>query len=331
MKRSVLGASLLFAAAVLAFAEGAKTSVGLELEGDYQPPNHEGVDASGLVPIVFGTQTGPGGREVGSSWGAGEVKAILSESLVLPALSGKSSLTSGNNLSLQAAEEFSPVSLNANFSAVLTPVAFLRLGAGAGLGTGWDIGFVGMGLNNAGTIEAQNFGGVIYRAWIEGTLQFDLAAVVPGEWNHIVALANPRIQYQGYSGASNDQAWIWEADDAMNFNGLKLTGNYLLGYQMPLAFDLVALLLQTEGWIGDVASRSTMNSGGWGSDYTYLTFGPLFDFKINGASSIAVLPQFKTGIQWTSGTQYHLDFQTRSYQSTYVYFYRLAFDYTLKI
>jgi hypothetical protein len=117
----------------------------------------------------------------------------------------------------------------------------------------------------------------------------------------------------------------------MNIDGFKLTGSYVLGYQMPIVLDLAALLLQTESYIGSVAASSTMASGGWGSDYTYLTFGPLFDFKLSAKSTLAILPQFKTGIKWTDSTTRALYFENRAYSDSYVYFYRVAFDYNLKL
>ncbi len=331
MKRLPLTLALLATLAAMASAEG-KTS--LELQADYLFPNYAAVDAGGLVPIAYGIYNPASAtqRSVGSTWGGGELKAILDYKLAFPALVGAGPLTSGNNLALDFAGQFSPVSLNANFEATLTPIAFLKFAAGAGLGTGWDVGFVGLAMiNSTGAYDSQSFGGLVYRAWLEGTFQFDLAAVMPGEWNHVVVLAAPKIQYQAYSRAGDDQAWLWEADPGMNFNGLKLTGSYLLGYQMPIALNMVALLLQTEGWLGSVRDRSIGASGGWGSDFTYLTFGPLFNVSMDDRSSIAILPQFKTGIKWTQGSTTLLDFQQRVYEAPYVYFYRVAFDYTLKL
>jgi hypothetical protein len=330
MKRSLFAALAFALLTTLGFAEALRGELSLEVQGDYGFPNLEATNASGLVPIDYSQEKGTEGREVGSTWGSAEAKAALNYQLVSPAFVGEGALTKDNNLALDFTCELSPVSLNANFSATLTPIAFLKLAAGAGVGTGWDIGFVGLGLNKAGTIASQPFGGAIYRAWVGGTFQFDLAAVLPGAWNHVVVLASPKVVYQAYSAAKDDEAWVWEADKGMNFNGLKLYGNYLLGYQPPMAMDLAGILLQTEGWLGSVAEKSPMAKG-WGSDYTYLIFGPLFDFKLGSGSSIAVLPQFKTGIKWSEATKWEKDFRIRSYDGSYAYFYRLAFDYTLKL
>ena len=58
---------------------------------------------------------------------------------------------------------------------------------------------------------------------------------------------------------------------------------------------------------------------------------PLFDFKLDRKSSLAVLPQFKTGIKWNDATAWNLDFQQRVYEEPYFYFYQMAFDYTLEL
>jgi hypothetical protein len=315
-------------------ADGPAIGTSLEVEGDYQFPNHEATDTSGFAPIVYGTAGGTDSdrREAGSAWGAGELKGIIDRSLVFPFLKGGTALTKDNNLALDFSGEVSPISLNANFKATLTPVAFLKLAVGAGIGTGWsELGFIGLAINDLGTMEPQNFGGIVYRAWVEGTFQFDLAAFFPGEWNHVVLLASPKVEYQAYTGADANTPWMWEADDGMNFNGWQLYCSYFIGYQMPIALDTVGLLLQTQGWFGTVREKSTEASGGWGSDFTYLTFGPIFDFRIDKKSSIAILPQFKTGLQWSDVTKWNLDFQKRSYQDAYLYFYRIAFDYNLKL
>ena len=324
---------LAFAAMSPITAEDHVSSTSLEIEADYLFPNHEAIDASGFSPIIYGVVGGTASqlRKAGSSWGGGELKAVIDHKLRFPFLLGGDALMKDNNITLDFLGEFSPVSANTNFKISLTPIAFLKFEAGVGIGSGWDIGFIGLAVNNNGNIEPQNFGGVVYRAWVAGTFQFDLAAIIPGEWNHVVLLTSPKVQYQAYSSASPDKAWLWEADQGMNFNGFKLTGNYLLGYQMPIALDLVGFLLQPEGWIGPVREKSTMATGGWGSDFTYLTFGPLFDFKIDDKSSIAVLPQFKTGIKWTDATAWNLYFGDRHFEAPYTYFYRVAFDFTLKL
>jgi hypothetical protein len=338
MQRLLL--ALAFTCACCAFSTaddlgGSSRETKLEVQGYYSFPNQAAVDASGFAPIAYGLRTGASTseRDVGSSWGGAGIKAILSRTLAFPAFVGPGALTSGNNVSVGLSGELTPLSVDANVETTLTPIAFLNFALGAGCGTGWDIGFPGLGTidSTSGEVVKRNFGGLVYRAWAKGTFQFDLAAVLPGDWNHIVVQASPYVEYRAYTGADANTAWTWEADDGMDFNGWTLYGEYFIGYKMPIAISMVGLLLQTQRYIGSVASLSTMASDGWGSDFTYCTFGPLFNFALDKKSSLAILPQFKTGIDWTDGTTRRNYFENRVYESPYLYFYRVAFDYSLEL
>jgi hypothetical protein len=321
-----------------AYASALGVESSLEIQGFYSFPNHEAVDAAGFAPIEYGelASASASGRAVGSSWGGAGAKLILARKMTVPALTGAGALTKGNNLSFTLSGELTPISFCAGLEASLTPIAFLKFSAGASGGTGWDIGFTGLGIvdPDSGNIERQDFGGVVYRAWGKATLQMDLAALLPGEWNHLVAQASSSIEYRAYTGAGAGTAWVWEADEGMNFNGWSLCGEYLIGYQMPIAFSLMGIIVQTESWLGSVremAPSDGSKASRWGSDFTYVTFGPVFGFALNERSGLAILPQFKTGIDWTDATTCIKDFENRVFESPYLYFYRVAFDYSLKL
>jgi hypothetical protein len=325
--------ALAFAALPLA-AEGTSESLGFELMGAYYIANQEGygVDAGGFAPINYSVLGGASGqRDLGSTWGGAEAKAVIDKSWTIPALVSEGALTEGNNLALDLSGEISPVSLNAGFKATLTPIAFLKFQAGAKVGTGWSIGFDGLGLNEAGTTVARPFGGVVCQAWASGTFQFDLAALMPGDWNHVVVLASPQIAYQYCSLAGDDDAWVWEADSGMDYNGLKLKGSYVLAYQMPLALNMVGILAEPEGYIGSVAAKSTAASGGWGSDATTWGLSAIFNFKLSDKASLALLPQIKSHVKWTDATTRDADFRDRVFEGYYWYLNRIAFDFSLEL
>jgi hypothetical protein len=320
-------------------AEGTSSSTSLDVMGAYYFPNHAGFDTpTEFLPIDYSKLTGASGqRDIGSDWGGAEIKAVVDHKMVFPALVGTGDLTKDNNLAVDVSGELSPVSINAKAEATLTPIAFLQFSAGAGLGTGWDVPGLatGLGINNAGAIEVQNFGGIVWHTWVSGTFQFDLAAVMPGDWNHVVVLASPKIEYKAYSGADAGQAWLWEADDGMDFNGWKLSGSYVLAYQMPLALNMAGFLFEPEEWIGDVRALSPQKDAagtvGWGSDVARYTLNLLFNIKINDKSSIAILPSIKNNIKWTDATTKNLFFENRVFEGTYWYFNRVAFDFSLKL
>jgi hypothetical protein len=331
---AALAAALLSAAAL--GAQGVSASGKLELQGAYYPPNTEALGTTGFAPVdvtVFpgGDPSVTGLRTLGTGWGGAEAKAILSEEIVIPFLRGEGALFSGNNVALRFSGELSPVSLNAVAQATLTPIALLKLAAGAAAGTGWSVGFVGLALNPASNflpLQEIPFGGMVWRTWVSGTLQFDLAAVLPGEWNHLVAVASPMLEYRANTAAADGVAWMWEADKGYDFNGLKLKGTFFLGYQMPLSLNTVGFLLETEAWLPPVSAYSPA-PGGWGSDFVWLNFGPVFNFTLGERSALAVLVQFKTAPKWTDTSAQNRYFGTRDFDSPYLYFNRVALSYTL--
>jgi hypothetical protein len=99
---------------------------------------------------------------------------------------------------------------------------------------------------------------------------------------------------------------------------------------MPLVLNLVGVLLETEQNIGRVKNLSTMDDGGWGSDFIFLRFGLVFNLKFSEKSSLALIPQFKTERDYTDATVGNRYFGFRDYEKTFVYFERLAFSYSLK-
>jgi len=317
-------------------AEGISSSTTVDVQGYYSFPNLQGSESSGFEPISYATVPASSSeeREFGSSWGGVDLKGIIDRQYVFPVLQGPGALTKDNNFALDLEGELSPVSLNANISATLTPIAFLKFSAGVGTGTGWAIDalgldIVGLGINGKGTIETQNFGGLILRGWASVTFQFDLAAIMPGEWNHVILLASPKLEYMDYTSAANGQPWMWENDSGMDYNGWQLYGSYFLGYQMPTALTMVGILAEPETYLFDVANYSMMASGGWGSDFTYWTISMVFDLKLSDTTSLAILPGIKNGIKWTDATL--ADFTQCQNAGSYWYFYRVAFDLTLKL
>ncbi len=326
---------VLFCAAPSVWSDEAAWTARLELQGAYYPPNTEAYGiTTGFAPIDTTLYSaGPGQRVLGAGWGAAQAKAIISEEVVIPFLRGGGALLEGNNVTVRFSGELSPVSVNAVVQASITPVAFFQLAAGAAVGTGWSVlGFVGLALNppsNTEQLQEIPFGGLVWRTWASATLQFDLAAVLPGAWNHVVAVASPMLQYWACSAAGDREAWLWEADFGYDFNGWKLKGTYFLGYQMPLVLNTVGVLLETEQWLGAPAGYGTIASGSWGSDFVSLNFGPVFNFTLGEKSTLAVLVQFKTAQKWTDATTMIRYFENRVYDSAYLYFNRVALDYVL--
>jgi hypothetical protein len=312
---------------------------------DYLPDNEGfGVSDGGFAPITYDPESLPGsftpigtdqGRDLGSTWGPAEIQLLLTHRIRVPFLVGSGALTSGNNVTFSFTGALSPVSTRLETRVNFTPIAFLDFFAGAMAGTGWDIGlFNGMGLNADGTgnPESASFQGVVTKSWIGGTFQFDLAAVVPGDWMHVVTLISPKLQYAWFSGAEKAEAWMWEADEGENFNGFMFFGTYFLGYQPPLVLDTVGLLVETEQNLGYVKDLDAEEGTDWGSEYVQITVSPVFSFTLSESSSLAVLFQFRRERLYDESDDsiFANYFRNRNQIGTYWDFYRIAFSYGLR-
>jgi hypothetical protein len=206
------------------------------------------------------------------------------------------------------------------------------------IGTGWYLGpkddalFYGIGnTESSGDPLPKFFPGVVIHAWAGGTFQFDLGALVPGDWTHVVTLISPKLQYAWYNDADKGQPWLWEADNGENFNGFMFYGTYFLGYQMPLALDTVGILVETEQNLGDVKDLDADNGTNWGSDHVLITLGPVFNFTLSKASSLAVLVQFRQERLYDGATIFEPFFMNRNQIGKYWDFYRVAFSYGLQL
>ncbi len=287
-----------------------------------------------LIPGTYSLPAGDEGRSLGSGWGGAEAKAAVIHKMKVPFMQGTGAMTEGNNVLFQLKGEISPVSVNAAASATVTPIAFLNFQAGTSLGTGWNFFglFNGLGLNTDGTgnPEEKPFPGVVSKSWLSGTFQFDLGAVIPGEWTHIIMAATAKVEYKYFSGAETGEAWQFEADAGENFNGLSYLGTYVLGYKLPFKVNTIAFLVETSQMTGDNAKMSSLDPIDWGSDFNQVTFGPLANIQLSDNSSLLLLLQFRTEKEFSANTLFNNYFRNREQIGTYIDFRRLALSYTRK-
>lgn len=256
-----------------------------------------------------------------------------------PFLQGEHPLTSNNNISLFLAAEISPISLNGLFSAVWTPIAFFELSAGGRIGSGWNIELFGgeirgIGINklneidNTAAVDGSAFDGLLWKAFGGGTIQFDLAAVVPGDWNHVVAQSYHEINYKGYTRASKNEAWYFESDDGENRNGFNYYGNLLIGYQMPIFFSLIGFLGEMDLYLYDTPGRSA-----WGDDLIRWTFSNILGFTITEQFEILLITQFRTHRNYKESNWKDLHFTARTLDTSSPLrfeFYRVAAAFAFK-
>ena len=243
-----------------------------------------------------------------------EARAIFSQSFTFPVLQGNNPLTADNNLVATVKADISPVYMAIVGEADLTPIAFLIVSAGTHLGTGWNmnmgngIGIVTKGKNDSlgrpeMKIEGSPFGGLYWQAWGAATFQFDLAAIFPGDWNHIVVQSRHEFRYSSFSKAGPDDYWVFMNDDGENRNGFNYLASYTLGYMLPASPVLNFVGFQAE-MLKPLYRTAAEES--WGGDLGNWIFSAVFNFSISPKLSSMLALQL-----WTRRNYGYSDLENR--------------------
>jgi hypothetical protein len=236
-----------------------------------------------------------------------EAKLTFAQSFTLPCLQGDNPLVKDNNVKFGLNTELTPISMNFLGNVVLTPVAFFELNAGGMLGSGWIIDLFdselrGIGFNrpdNNGftSVDGSDFDGFFAKGQMGGAVQFDLAALIPGEWNHVVFRSYHEVGYKMYSRAEKGDSWFFENDFGENQNGWNYYGSYLVGYRMPILLNTVAVLAEIEKYLYD-----TPGGDKWGDSLGRWMLSLMMNFTISKNLSGALAAQFRTLRNYTNYT-----------------------------
>jgi hypothetical protein len=218
----------------------------------------------------------------------------------------------------------------------LTPIAFLQFVTGGSVGSGWNIPIAnGLRFNfptydDEPNLVGDSFNGLVWSAKAGGLLQFDLAAVMPGAWHHVVFQTYHVAQYRALTSADPDESWLYEADSGENRNGWNYYGNYFLGYQMPIVLNMAGILFEEDLYLYDTPSRKL-----WGDDIPRWTLGAMLNFTVTKNLQITLLGQWRTMRNFTSQTEANGFYQYRrivdSNDKLHVEFYRVALNATLML
>jgi hypothetical protein len=232
-----------------------------------------------------------------------EAKLGLTQNFIFPVFRGSNPLTADNNLNLGLTAEVTPVSMDGILEAVLTPIAFLQIAAGSRAATGWNM-FLGDGIGintplgektgenpRKYEVKGDPFSGLIWDLYGGGAFQFDMAAVIPGDWNHILFRTYHEARYRRFTGAQGRSAWVFENDDAENQNGWIYYANFVLGYQMPRS-----PVLNTVAFMAEVTKNlyKTPGGGDWGDSLGAWIFSALFNLQFTEKFSSALVLQMRT-------------------------------------
>ena len=109
------------------------------------------------------------------------------------------------------------------------------------------------------------------------TIKFDVGALWPGDWHHIVGLASFEVGYQSLLG-STQTVWEWQTF-AGNADGWVYRQYYVVGYQMPIKLSMIAMTFDLTGHFN--ASDYGQFAQSFGGDFLYAEIGPMIEFTLN--------------------------------------------------
>jgi hypothetical protein len=235
----------------------------------------------------------------------GEMQVNFVPQWEFPFLQGESPLTSGNNIALKLDASLSPIWAGLSGDAVLTVAPFLSFTLGASAGTGWNydlfgkVPLTGLGLNRKTNADDPRDGvigkgldGVVWDTHGGSTVQFDLAAFFPGDWNHVLMQIYNEVQYFAYTKAQGDDLWYYLGDDGMNQNSFRHNFTGFIGYAMPIFVDLAGVQFSGTLPFYNVESGGSVRDKGYS-----LTLSFLSDFKINESFSIMTIARVTNGFK----------------------------------
>lgn len=190
--------------------------------------------------------------------------------------------------------ELSPVTLRPMVEMDFTPLPFLVFGAGASIGSGWNVlDFEGLVEYDFGTKDYEPltpFAHYYYDLWASGTFQFDTGALIEGDWSHIVMVASYSLIYAGLTGVDDGIIWQWQ-ESAGQANGLQYSITGVLGYQMPLVLNMIGIMGEFYGHFDKDDYGIVAES--FDGDFTTVDISALFNFGINKTNSLTTLLTFR--------------------------------------
>jgi hypothetical protein len=267
-----------------------------------------------------------------------EAQLAFTQTFVFPVLRGDHFLFSGNNLATNLTFNVSPLSMNAGAEAVLTPIALAQIKAGALGGSGWNIPALGNGLavNRRRADGASSFNdragspfeGLVWKAYGGGALQFDLAAVLPGDWNHLLFQIYQEVNYRANTAAAADQLWEYEAEGGLLRNGLNYYASYVIGYQLPVSrfLNVIGFMGEMELKLRDGLGYDPASRRDSGYDKPEWKLSALYNAGITEKIGITFILQLKTAPHYTEETRnsYYLDRKLDAETPVLFKFYRAA-------
>lgn len=269
-------------------------------------------------PSHFAPLTGPYSGLEGRVTGAAKFS--------IPTPLGEHWLLNSATLDLTGKFEISPVSIKPAFSMNWTPLPFIVFGAGAQIGTGWNLaGLQGMAVLSDDGKEYKDltpFANYYVKYYGEGTFQFDTGAIVKGDWTHFQIMYTYQVYYEQLTGIANQTVWEWQCT-GNKANGLKNYQNLVLAYQMPLMLSRIGVLTEFEGFYNDNAFANP----NYNSTFNQISISPLAQLTFNEHNVLSIIAGFSTRRSFTTDHKEKIEETALTYSGYEWFFNRIALSW----
>lgn len=229
-----------------------------------------------------------------------ELQETISAELTVPASFSDNFLMKDSCIKTTGAMAVSPVSLKSSLAVRWNPVAFLELGTGAEIGTGWNaFGIKSLSVydNTEMDYKMQDpFATWFYKWWACPVIMFDLGAVWPGEFHHVVAIAAWEFAYSGFINSESHDLFQWQSTPGKH-QGWEYTDVYIIGYRMPFKLEMIGLKYMQNAYFNNTDSYKNFKG-----DYKTHSIAALGQYNFSKKDSLFLLAEFETR---RSFSQYH--------------------------
>lgn len=252
----------------------------------------------------------------------------------IPMLRRHHVLHSNNGLQLDINGKISPVSLNGQFMASLTPIAFFKLVSSCSFGSGWSIGDIhGLGYNAASGRTGDSFAGLVFQGEIAAALQMKTEPLTRNPWINFLFLVQPQFVYKQFFAASWNETWIYQNDRGENFNGWMFSPLYFFGYRLPFSDKIAGTtgcLIQSFQLLSHRLDSPMNESNSWGSDFVTLWLSPLMSLDLGEKWTFTLVFQWERERVYTDESKDEEYFKNRIYKDKQFTFYRIQFETKFK-
>jgi len=228
-----------------------------------------------------------------------EFKFVFSQDFKIPFLYGNHPLLRGNHIKFGLTYEIAPIAMNFIGNVSFSPIALLEFDAGTLIGLGWNLGGIrGIGVNEADLtgqtsirVDTGNFSsGTFISGYFGGAFQFNLAAVSPGDWKHIIMRSYHRFSVDAFTGADRNDPWFFMNDEGENRNGWRYSASHLIGYVMPKlpVLKMVGFLAESDVYLNELPGGEK-----WGDTDWRWNLGIVMNFRFTDSLTAVLLPQFR--------------------------------------